>query len=43
MMTWYVMSAKRDATRAQRLQRLIVHCAAGQRIVPLKPTKGIDT
>ena len=43
MMTWYVMSAKRDETRRQRLERLIVHSAAGQRIVPMKPTKGIDT
>ena len=42
-MMWYVMSAKRDETRAQRLDRLIVHCAAGQRIIPMKPTKGIDT
>ena len=42
-MTWYVMSAKRDQTRRQRLERLIVHSAAGQRLVPMKPTKGIDT
>ena len=31
--TWYVMSAKQDATREKRLQRLITDSAAGRRLL----------
>lgn len=37
MVTWFVASAKREETRARRLQQLIEKCAAGQRIEPMKP------
>ena len=33
--TWYVVSAKQDATRERRLDRLITACAAGRSIDPL--------
>jgi uncharacterized protein YdeI (YjbR/CyaY-like superfamily) len=36
MMTWYVVSAKQDATRERRLDRLIEWSAAGKRIEPMK-------
>jgi uncharacterized protein YdeI (YjbR/CyaY-like superfamily) len=39
LMTWHVMSAKRDETRARRLDVLVAQCAAGQRIEPMKPRK----
>jgi uncharacterized protein YdeI (YjbR/CyaY-like superfamily) len=35
MMSWFVMSAKRDDTRARRLERLMAECAAGRRIEPM--------
>jgi uncharacterized protein YdeI (YjbR/CyaY-like superfamily) len=35
MVTWMVASAKREDTRARRLQRLIDDCAAGRRIDPM--------
>lgn len=34
--TWWVVSAKRDATRENRLQTLIRDSAAGERIAPLR-------
>lgn len=33
--SWWVVSAKQEATRARRLATLIEHCARGQRIQPL--------
>ena len=32
LMTWYVVSAKKDETRMQRFQRLLEACARGQRL-----------
>lgn len=32
LLTWFVMSAKQDATRARRFARLIAECAAGRRL-----------
>jgi uncharacterized protein YdeI (YjbR/CyaY-like superfamily) len=37
--TWWVVSAKRDETRARRLARLIEDSAAGRRIGPTQPGK----
>ncbi len=37
MMAWWVISAKKDATRARRLASLIDISARGQRIDPMKP------
>lgn len=34
LVTWWVVSAKREATRARRLDRLIAECAAGRRLGP---------
>lgn len=36
--TWLVVSAKRAETRAKRLEALIAHSAAGERIPQLRPT-----
>ena len=33
---WWVMSAKREATRARRLETLIEDSAAGRRVAPLR-------
>jgi len=35
--TWWVMSAKKEETRRQRLATLIEDSAAGRRIAPLTP------
>ena len=32
LMTWYIVSAKKDETRMQRFQRLLDACARGQRL-----------
>lgn len=37
--SWYVVSAKQEATRQRRLERLIVDSAAGRRIGMLEPKK----
>ena len=37
--TWYVMSAKLEATRERRLERVIRESAAGRRLVPMTPKK----
>jgi uncharacterized protein YdeI (YjbR/CyaY-like superfamily) len=37
--SWYVVSAKQDATRQRRLERLIVDSAAGRRLGMLEPKK----
>ena len=37
--SWYVVSAKQEATRQRRLERLIVDSAAGRRIGTLEPKK----
>ena len=42
MMIWFVMSAKRDETRARRLDRLIADCAAQRRIEPMGKAKQTD-
>jgi uncharacterized protein YdeI (YjbR/CyaY-like superfamily) len=34
---WWVVSAKREATRARRLERLITDSADGRRVAPLRP------
>jgi len=36
---WWVISAKREETRARRLEQLIACCAAGEPIPLLRPTK----
>ena len=38
--TWWVVSAKKDATRERRLTQLIADSAAGRRIKHLAPAKG---
>ena len=38
-MTWWIVSAKREATRLKRLAQLIERSAAGERIPLLKPAK----
>jgi len=38
--TWWVVSAKREETRARRLRMLIEDSAAGRRIAPLRPAGG---
>jgi uncharacterized protein YdeI (YjbR/CyaY-like superfamily) len=38
-MSLWVMSAKQEATRMRRLDRLIADSAQGQRIVPMKRAK----
>jgi uncharacterized protein YdeI (YjbR/CyaY-like superfamily) len=40
MMTWYVLSAKKEETRLRRLQHVIDQSAAGRRIEPMRPTGG---
>jgi uncharacterized protein YdeI (YjbR/CyaY-like superfamily) len=35
---WWVISAKREETRARRLEQLIAHSAAGRRLGPTRPT-----
>jgi uncharacterized protein YdeI (YjbR/CyaY-like superfamily) len=34
--TWWVISAKQEATRLRRLDTLIADCAAGRRVAPLR-------
>jgi uncharacterized protein YdeI (YjbR/CyaY-like superfamily) len=41
--TWFVVSAKREATRQRRLDLLVAQSAAGRRLEPMKPGKAIDT
>lgn len=33
MLSWYVISAKKDETREKRLEKLIAECAAGRRMI----------
>lgn len=42
MATWFVVSAKQEATRLRRLEVLISHSAAGQRLVAMQPAKKPD-
>jgi len=37
---WWVVSAKRPATRARRLATLVACCARGQPVPPLRPRRG---
>ena len=37
--TFWIMSAKKEQTRAGRLERLMFHCARGEKIPPLAPAK----
>jgi uncharacterized protein YdeI (YjbR/CyaY-like superfamily) len=39
IVTWWVVSAKQEATRERRLTRLIADCAAGRRVGILEPRK----
>ena len=42
MMIWFVMSARRDETRARRLDRLMTACAAQRRIEPMAKVEKSD-
>jgi uncharacterized protein YdeI (YjbR/CyaY-like superfamily) len=42
MATWFVMSAKQDATRLRRLDILIANSAAGQKLEPMRPLRRPD-
>jgi uncharacterized protein YdeI (YjbR/CyaY-like superfamily) len=38
--SWWVISAKRDETRADRLARLIAHSSRGERLPQFTPARG---
>jgi uncharacterized protein YdeI (YjbR/CyaY-like superfamily) len=39
LMTWWVVSAKKEETKLRRLERLIAESAAARRILPMAPSK----